>query len=103
TLRFASNVKATHGLISRVISVPMNSSAGTPMIVRSCEPPQDVSSMPIPDNEMGDYDPARVLDRFVRCGLAGNTEQRASGEFSRVAPSARVLSLRMVWSHRGHR
>ena len=52
------------------------------MVVSSCEPPENVFSIPIPNNEMRDYDPARVLDRFVRCGLAGNTQQRAGWEFS---------------------
>jgi len=77
--------------------------AGTPMVVSSCEPPKNVFSIRTPNNDMRDYDPDRVFDQFVRCGLAGNTEQRAAWEFSRVAPSARVLSLRVVWSDRGNR
>jgi len=81
----------------------MKSQAGTAMVVSSCEPPENVFSIPIPNNELRDYDPARVLDRFVRCGLADNTQQGAGWEFSRVAPSARVLSLRVVWSDRGQR
>src|SRR5919198_128970 len=80
----------------------MKSCGGTPMIVSSCEPPENVFSIRIPNN-MCHCDPASVLHRFVRRGLAGNTQQRAGWEFSRVTPSARVLSLRMVWSDRSHR
>jgi hypothetical protein len=80
----------------------MKSSAATQMIVSSCEPPENVLSKSIPNNKMRDHDPARLLDRFVRCGLAGNTQQRTSWEFSGVAASARVLSLRVVWSDRGY-
>jgi len=36
------------------------------------------------------------LDRFVRCGLAGNAQQRAPWEFSQSAPAACVLSLRCL-------
>jgi hypothetical protein len=80
----------------------MKSSAGTPMVVSSCDRPENVFSNPTPINEMRDYDPARILDRFVRCGLAGNTQQRTGWEFSGVAASARVISLRVVWSDRGY-
>src|SRR5215211_924225 len=80
----------------------MKSHAGTPILASSCEPPENVFSISIPNNELRDYDTARVLDRFDRGGLAGNTQQRAGWEFFGVAPSACVLSLRVVWSHCGH-
>jgi hypothetical protein len=48
--------------------------AGTPMVVSSCEPPKNVFSIRTPNNDMRDYDPDRVFDQFVRCGLAGNTQ-----------------------------
>jgi hypothetical protein len=60
----------------------MKSSAGTPMVVSSCEPPENVFSKSIANNEMRDSDPARVRVRFIRCGLAGNTQQGAGWEFS---------------------
>jgi hypothetical protein len=60
----------------------MKSLAGTPMVVSSSEPPENAFSIPIPNNELRVYNPARVLDRFVRCRLAGNTQQRAGWEFS---------------------
>src|SRR5262249_15804096 len=81
----------------------MKSHAGTPMVVSRCEPPENVFSTRIPNNAMRDYDPARVLDRFPRSGLAGNTQQRGGWEFSGVTPSACGLSLRVVWTDRGHR
>jgi hypothetical protein len=52
----------------------MKSAADTPMVVSSCEPPKNVFPIPISNNDMRDYDPGRVFDRFVRCGLAGNTQ-----------------------------
>jgi len=64
--------------------------AGTPMVVSSCEPPRECFFDPTPNNDMRDYDSAARLDRFVRCGLAGNAQQRAPWEFSRVAPAACV-------------
>ena len=73
------------------------------MIVSDCELTENVFSTQISNNEMRDYDPARVQHRFVRFGLADNTEQGAAREFSRVASSACVLSLRMVGRDRGHR
>jgi hypothetical protein len=80
----------------------MKSSADTPMVVSSCGRPENVFSKSIPNNEMRDHDPARLLDRFVRCGLEGNTQQRTGWQLSGVATSARVLSLRVVWSDRGY-
>jgi len=79
----------------------MKSRVGTAMVVSSCELPEDVSQ--IPNSEMRDYAPARVLEWFVRRGLAGNTQQGTGWELPGVATSARVLSLWLVWSDRGHR
>src|SRR4029077_9800327 len=102
-LRFASNFKDTRGLTRVYFFVRMKSAADTPMVVSSCEPPKNVFPIPISNNDMRDHDPGSVFDRFVRCGLAGNTQQRAAWEFSRVASPARVLSLRLVRSDSGHR
>ena len=66
------------------------------MVVSSCEPPKNVFPIPTPNNEMRDYDPARVFDRFVRGGLAGNTQQRAAWEFSELRPLR--ASYRFGWS-----
>jgi hypothetical protein len=81
----------------------MKSHLGTPMVVSNCEPPENVFSTRIPNNDMRDYDPARVLDQFTCRGLAGNTQQRPGWEFSGIAPFACILSLRVVWSDRGDR
>src|SRR5215472_11540082 len=82
--------------------VQMKSSAGTPMVLSCCERSESVFSKSIPNNEMHDHDPARVLDRFVRRGLAGNAQQRTGWEFSGVAAPARVISLWVVRSDRGY-
>src|SRR5215467_8271064 len=71
------------------------------MVVSSCELPENVFPNPDPNDEVRDCDPACVLDRFIRCGLAGNAQQRAGWKFSGVAPSARVLSFWMVGTDRG--
>ena len=63
----------------------MKSPAGKAMVVSSCEPPENVFSIPIPNNEMRDSDPARVLDRFVRFGWSGVTA--ATGEIHFAKPS----------------
>ena len=64
----------------------MKSSADTAMIVSSCELPENVLSIPIPNNELCDCDPPGVLEWFAGCGLAGHTQQRAAWEFPRVTP-----------------
>jgi hypothetical protein len=79
----------------------MKSPVGTAMVVISCELPEN--DFRIPNSEICDYAPAGVLERFIRCGLAGNTQQGAGWKFPGVATFARVLSLWLVWSDRGLR
>src|SRR6185436_13837142 len=68
--------------------VRMKSPVGKAMVVSSCELSENVFR--IQNSEICDYATAGVLERFIRCGLAGNTQQGAGWKFPGVATSARI-------------
>ena len=77
--------------------VRMKSRADTAMVVSSCEPPKNVFSIPTPNNDMRDYDRARVLApvRLLRIGRQHSARSRR-GNFPELRPLR--ASYRFGWS-----